>query len=580
MTVSRDLRNTVDMPSASSPTPSSAAVSYLRVSTADQAAAGGEAEGYSIPAQREANLRKAEALGATVLEEFVDRGQSARSSDRPELQRMLRYVREHPIEYVIVHKVDRLARNRVDDVEINLALRREGATLVSATENIDETPSGMLLHGIMSTIAEFYSRNLANEVNKGMTQKAKSGGTPGKAPIGYRNVRTITAEGREARTVHVDPTRAPLITWAFDAYATGDWTLRRLTAELQTRGLTNPPTPKLPARPIRDNHLHKILTNPYYKGDVVWRGVQHTGQHTPIVDKQTWAAVQLVLGAHANGEKQREHPHYLKSTVFCGSCGSRLIVTNATNRHGTTYPYFVCLARHQKTNGCTRKAVLIATVEERIEDLYRTVQLAPELQEGVHQLLIEEMTAVRTEADAEQRDLTGQRQRLINERAKLLQAHYAGAIPLDLLKTEQDRITQQMDIIESRLERTSADLDEVEKNLATAMQLAGHCHRAYLEAKPHLRRLFNQAFFTEILVDEDGVRPKMAEPFATMLSPELKGLVHARTNRVSSDHNVLAKTAGFSSTCTGRSPRSFSGEGLKGTALVPPVGFEPTLEPF
>jgi len=77
---------------------------------------------------------------------------------------MLRFIADHPVDYVLVHKVDRLARNRVDDVEINLAIRKSGATLVSATENIDETASGMLLHGIMSSIAEFYSRNLATEV--------------------------------------------------------------------------------------------------------------------------------------------------------------------------------------------------------------------------------------------------------------------------------------------------------------------------------------------------------------------------------------------------------------------------------
>ena len=95
------------------------------------------------------------------------------------------YVKANKVSYCIVHKVDRLARNRADDVSIHLALQQCGVMLVSASENIDETPSGMLLHGIMSTIAEFYSRNLATEVAKGMNQKAIGGGTNGRAPIGY-----------------------------------------------------------------------------------------------------------------------------------------------------------------------------------------------------------------------------------------------------------------------------------------------------------------------------------------------------------------------------------------------------------
>ncbi len=175
------------------------AVIYLRVSTAQQADKDAEPEGYSIPAQREACRRKAEALGAEVAAEFVDRGESARSADRPELQAMLAFLKtDGEVDYVIVHKVDRLARNRADDVAISLALRATGVQLVSVTENIDETPSGKLLHGIMASIAEFYSANLATEIMKGSVQKAKTGGTPFMAPVGYSNVRD-RIDGRDVR---------------------------------------------------------------------------------------------------------------------------------------------------------------------------------------------------------------------------------------------------------------------------------------------------------------------------------------------------------------------------------------------
>jgi DNA invertase Pin-like site-specific DNA recombinase len=158
-------------------------VIYLRVSTLEQVQKDHDPEGYSIPAQREACQRKAESLDAEVVAEFTDRGESARSADRPQLQAMLAKLKvDKDIDYVLVHKVDRLARNRDDDFTINLAIRASGAVLVSATENIDGTPSGKLLYGVMSTIAEFYSANLATEVIKGMTQKAKSGGTLTLAP--------------------------------------------------------------------------------------------------------------------------------------------------------------------------------------------------------------------------------------------------------------------------------------------------------------------------------------------------------------------------------------------------------------
>jgi len=273
------------------------ALIYLRVSTKDQAEAGRDVEGYSIPAQREACRRRAETLDADVADEFVDRGESARSSDRPELQRMLTHVSDHSIDYLIVHKVDRLARNRSDDVTIHMALQAAGVRLVSCSENIDETPSGMLLHGIMSSIAEFYSRNLASEVIKGSVQKAKAGGTISKAPCGYVNVRKVV-NGREVRAVDIDPQRGPLMRFAFEAYSGGDWTIRDLLEELTQRGLTTTPGPKTPSKPLVVSHFHRLLRHPYYKGWVRYKGVEYpNGQHEALVDDATWQKVQDQLDA-------------------------------------------------------------------------------------------------------------------------------------------------------------------------------------------------------------------------------------------------------------------------------------------
>lgn len=200
-------------------------MSYLRVSTKDQATRNGLEEGLSIPAQREAAARKAEQLGAVIVKEFIEPGESAKTARRRALQEMLDYIGANPVQYCIINKVDRLARNRRDDAIIHATLRGANITLVSVTENIDETPSGMLMHGILASMAEFYSLNLAQEVTKGMVQKATLGGTPTKAPLGYLNVRTTDTKGREVRDVQVDPERAELIRFAFTTYAAGEESL-------------------------------------------------------------------------------------------------------------------------------------------------------------------------------------------------------------------------------------------------------------------------------------------------------------------------------------------------------------------
>jgi len=299
------------------------AVAYIRVSTKEQAERGGFEEGFSIPAQRDAIRRAAAEAGAMIVEEFIDAGETATNARRPDLQRMLSYIKSNRVDLCIVHKLDRLARNRADDVAIHLALRQAGVTLVSVTENIDETPTGMLLHGIMSTIAEFYSRNLAGEVTKGLQQKAASGGTVTKAPLGYLNVRERDPQGREVRTVTVDPERAPLVAWAFEAYAAGNRSLSDLADELAARGLTSLPTPKRPAKPIGVSTLQRMLRNPYYKGDIVYKGARHLGIHDRLVHPTVWTKVQNVLDAHnIAGDRTQTHEHYLKGSLYCG-CGKR-----------------------------------------------------------------------------------------------------------------------------------------------------------------------------------------------------------------------------------------------------------------
>ena len=100
----------------------------------------------------------------------------------PNCMKMLRYLREHAVQYVIVHKVDRLARSRADDVAITMEIQKSGAMLVSCSENIDETPSGLLLHGIMSSIAEFYSRNLATRSHQGHAPEGQGRRHRGQGP--------------------------------------------------------------------------------------------------------------------------------------------------------------------------------------------------------------------------------------------------------------------------------------------------------------------------------------------------------------------------------------------------------------
>ena len=502
------------------------AILYLRVSTRRQAQrGGGNDEGFSIPAQREAGRKKAAELGAVIVKEFKDAGASAKSADRKDLQAMLDYIKDHDVDYVIVHKLDRLARNRWDDADITRVLSQRGVKLISVSESIDETPSGMLLHGIMSSVAEFYSRNLATEAMKGMTKKVESGGTVSKAPMGYLNLRRVDEMGREERYVEPDPKRAPLIQLAFTMFATGDWVIASLAEYLAARGLTTRATPEIPSKPIDKKALNKIMVNPYYKGVIKFKGKCYPGNHAPLVDKATWQKVQDILASHINGERTREHPHFLKSTVYCGSCGERLLIQYAKSKSGIRYPYFSCAGRHNKRNDCKQKSVLIEEVERQVENIYARMSFAPEYRAQLECWVLDEIHKSTDKIAVERKEMEAEKDKLERKQKKLLEAYYADSLPLNLFKDEQKQLEDALAAIDRRIQLQVENSAEIEERLRLSLDLMEDCGKLYAAASDYIKRAYNQAIFEKIYINRNEnditATPVFAETYALLFNQKV-----------------------------------------------------------
>ena len=492
---------------------------YLRVSTREQAAKGEGTEGYSIPAQREACTRRIQDAGWSLVDEHADLGESARTADRPALKAMLsRVAEDRDVQAVVVHKLDRLARNMEDHVAIRALLRQRDVTLVSVTENLEATPSGQLVEGIHALMAEFYSANLAGEIRKGMTQKAKQGGFPHAAPLGYHNTPEVIG-GRQVARIVPDPGRAPLIQLAFESYATGDWTLQRLADELAHRGLTNRGTRGRPPAPISWQGLAKILANPAYTGIVEWNGVQHPGSHQPLITPEVYRRVRDLLAARSvRGTRERKHPHYLKGPLHCGVCGRRLSVQHSKGR----YTYFFCLGQKADPAGTCREPYVPADrLETELERHYQRIQLPAAWLDRLRDDMHAE-AAARHDHDAAQRAvLNRQLNRAQTQLRKLLDAYYTDAIDLATLKTEQHRIGTDITTATNALADLDAGDTESQQIIDLAMQLATSCADTYRKADDRTRRQLNQAIIDKIEI-KDGHLSQVAyrQPFRRLLRPD------------------------------------------------------------
>ncbi len=168
-----------------------------------------------------------------------------------------------------------------------------------------------------------------------------------------------------------------------------------------------------------------MLQNPYYVGVVRYAGVEYEGRHEHLIDRASFDKAKAVLAAHNHAaEKDRKHHHYLKGSLYCGRCGSRMSLIQA-NGNGGRYPYFFCIGR-MKGTGCKQPYVPVDLIETAVEHAYGEVVIPAEQADLVREKLDVALTGMREQAEAE---VTRQRRRLAKlneEREKLLHAYLRG----------------------------------------------------------------------------------------------------------------------------------------------------------
>lgn len=346
-------------------------------------------------------------------------------------------------------------------------LQKRGVTLISATEQIDATPVGQLMHGILAAFNEYRSREDGADIAYKMSQKAKNGGTLGRAPIGYLNV-TENIDGRKINTVKVDPERAPFVKLAFELYATRDKTFQDIADELTDRGLRTRPTQRHPAGPISDSKIQQMLRDRYYLGEVRYKGETYPGRHEPLISEELFNQVQQLMDERGYArERRKRHDHYLKGTIWCGQCrleqhvNRRMILMRTTGRHGNAdYGYFFC--RGVQDHLCDAPYSSIDRVEDAVAEHYKTIGLSPAFVTAVRNHI---EAALNDQVAAQQllrKNLEDQLAQLTVKEDNLLDLAADGSLPQERIRQrlreiarDRQRVTEQLSQVHGGLRLTS-----------------------------------------------------------------------------------------------------------------------------
>jgi DNA invertase Pin-like site-specific DNA recombinase len=495
------------------------ALLYLRVSTPRQmdTAADVDPEGNSIDTQRREAQAKARSLGAVVAEdgEYVEPGNSAQSIEkRPVFRAMLKRLAEkRDAEYVIVYNYSRAFRNRLDEAITKSTLQKLGVRLVSAKENFGEGPMADAMEGVVAVFNELQVRMNGEDIKVKMANKARGGGTLGRAKLGYLNTR-LDHDGHKVNTIAVDPERANYVRMAFELFAGGSHTLASLQRTLTEAGLRTRGGGRWPSQPISAEKLRTLLRDRYYCGYLTYKGMEYKGRHEPLITEELYDRVQRVLDAHQGaGVRERSHPHYLKGTVWCQRCEKRFIVQRAVGQRGGEYYYFFCRGRQDGL--CDHPYVPVEVMEKAVADHYGTSLWLPEEFRDEVRALVDEAVAENVSLSDELRQQYQRRlSTLDNKESYMLDLAAEEGWPKDMLREKIAAIRIERKDIQASLDSAERQLEVGRQVFERALELLHDPKALYLAADETTRAVLNKAFFTKIMVDGRKVSgQELREPF-------------------------------------------------------------------
>jgi site-specific DNA recombinase len=357
---------------------------YVRISSEDQVG------NFSLDAQQRAIEAWVVAKGGFLVQIYKDEAKTGRSADRPAFQQMRRDARKGKFDAVVVHKFDRFARNRTDALAIKSLLRYDyGVKVFSVSEPSEDSdgPMGALIEGIMESVADWYSKNLATEVAKGKKERSLQGLHNNGAPFGMKK--------NDQKVLVPDEKELPGLLLAFELYATEKYSDTDIAHILNEKGYQTKR-----GRPFSKDTVRDFLRNPIYLGKVRYQQCNRNadgtriftglvewfdGQHQPVISEELFNQCQAVREKRVRHRQAtiKYNPYLLRNLVYCYECCCKRPDTKTFPSYGkmraqayedNAYRCYRCRAR-ELGYACSQKKVRVETLDQQVINIL--LQLKP-----------------------------------------------------------------------------------------------------------------------------------------------------------------------------------------------------------
>lgn len=354
------------------------AVAYARYSSAGQ-------RDVSIEQQLADIHSYADRNGYTIVCEYADHAKSGfkDAKARTAFQQMMAAAASGRFDTVLAWKTDRFSRSREDAAKYKGQLKRLGVKVVFAMEPIPEGSAGVLLEGMLEATAEWYSRNLSENVTRGLNDNASrclfNGGT---RTLGY----VRGADGHYA----ICEEEAAIVRRIFELYSSG-YSAAMICKELNGQGLTN-----VLGKPFAVGSVLRIISNERYIGVYTWNDIRKENGMPSIIDRKTFEEAQRMKGKTSRHIEQGAVDYLLTGKAFCGHCGAAMIGDSGTSRTGNRYFYYTCQA-HKARKGCDKKSLKKEYLESLVVDfILDNVLQDPEIERIADAVMKAQAEAIKT----------------------------------------------------------------------------------------------------------------------------------------------------------------------------------------
>ena len=455
------------------------AYTYARFSSAMQ-------HESSIEAQQDAMAAYAASHGIQILRQYADRARSGTNDNRPEFQEMIADLRVTPVDFVLVHKADRFARNRYDAAVYQKIIQDRGARLIAVAQDFGTGPEAVILESLMQAMAEYYSLNLSTEIKKGKAVRAKAGKhSGGVAPFGYR----FTADGG----LEIVEEEAYFVRLLYAAVLRGE-PYGPVIQQMQAAGIRG----HLGAV-VTSNTMTHMLLLPVYAGVFESRvdGVlyRHEHHHPAIVSEKTYQEAKHILKKRLRPTTFSSRVYLCSGISFCGHCGSKFN-GNSQMLNGKRYISYVCRGR------CGLRSITADELESGACAYVNTVlspQIRSELSYAVQRHLSGRKQAARRNAP----QFRQEQKKLQKEIDALIANMSSGILPASVLTRLSEEIEQKQNRL-NLLNELTAQPPELSPEMIDGYFDAAHEIKPD-DPDPEQTRRTIRRFIEKIIIYDDHV---------------------------------------------------------------------------